>query len=148
MVWQWHAPELWRRFTITLQRDLARFCGLSVKAFRERVRISYSKVVEFQARGVIHLHVPIRLDGPDGPDGPAPDPALGLETAVLEDTIKTAAAKVCLDSAPLQRRHRATGCTGATSSTPARSPTPPTATQTAAREWCTPSRSPPTWRST
>ncbi len=101
VVWQWHAPELWRRFTITLQRDLARFCGLSVKRFRERVRISYSKVVEFQARGVIHLHVPIRLDGPDGPDGPAPDPALGLDTAVLEDTIKTAAAKVYLDSAPL-----------------------------------------------
>ena len=29
VVWQWHAPELWRRFTITLQRDLARMCGLS-----------------------------------------------------------------------------------------------------------------------
>ena len=24
VVWQWHAPELWRRFTIALQRDLAR----------------------------------------------------------------------------------------------------------------------------
>ena len=31
VVWQWYAPELWRRFTIALQRDLARRCGLSVK---------------------------------------------------------------------------------------------------------------------
>jgi len=101
VVWQWHAPELWRRFTITLQRDLARSCGLSVKRLRERVRISYSKVVEFQARGVIHLHVPIRLDGPDGPDGPAPEESLGLDTAVLEEAITTAADKVALDAAPL-----------------------------------------------
>lgn len=100
VVWQWHAPELWRRFTITLQRDLARRCGLSVKRFREKCRISYAKVAEFQARGVIHLHVPIRLDGPDGPDGPAPDVPIG--TADLEDAIKTAAAKVQLDSAPLR----------------------------------------------
>ena len=100
VVWQWHAPELWRRFTITLQRDLARFCGLSVKAFRERCKISYSKVVEFQARGLIHLHVPIRLDGPQGPDGPAPDLPVG--TGDLEASIKTAAAKVQLDATPLR----------------------------------------------
>ena len=31
VVWQWHAPELWRRFTIALQRELARRCGLTVK---------------------------------------------------------------------------------------------------------------------
>ena len=99
VVWQWHAPELWRRFTITLQRDLATRCGLSVKRFRERCRISYSKVVEFQARGLIHLHVPIRLDSPDGPDGTAPDIPLG--TADLEDAVKTAAGKVTLDSTPL-----------------------------------------------
>ncbi|HEU4511866.1 MAG TPA: replication initiator [Nocardioidaceae bacterium] len=63
-------PELWRRSTITLQRDLARMCGLSVKAFRERCKVSYSKVVEFQARGLIHLHVPIRLDGPTAQTDP------------------------------------------------------------------------------
>ncbi len=27
MMWQCHAPELWRRLTIALQRDLARRCG-------------------------------------------------------------------------------------------------------------------------
>jgi hypothetical protein len=70
-----------------------------VAAFRRVCKISYSKVVEFQARGVIHVHVPIRLDGPDGPDGPAPH--LTLTTADLEEAIKTAAARVRVDSAPL-----------------------------------------------
>ena len=70
VVWQWYAPELWRRFTIALQRHLAHQAGLSVVAFRRVCKISYSKVVEFQARGVIHVHVPIRLDGPDGPTAP------------------------------------------------------------------------------
>ena len=33
VVWQWYAPELWRRFTIALQRDLACRAGLSVDVF-------------------------------------------------------------------------------------------------------------------
>ncbi len=99
VVWQWHAPELWRRFTIALQRDLARRCGLPVTGFRRRCRIAFSKVVEFQARGLIHLHVPIRLDGPEGPDGPTPDIPIG--TADLEDAIRTAAGKVTLVAIPL-----------------------------------------------
>ena len=32
VVWQWYAPELWRRFTIALQRDLAHRVGLTVAA--------------------------------------------------------------------------------------------------------------------
>ena len=99
VVWQWHAPELWRRFTIALQRDLARRCGLPVTGFRARCKIAYSKVVEFQARGLIHLHVPIRLDGPEGPDGLAPDLPVG--TVDLEAAVHSAAGKVALDSAPL-----------------------------------------------
>jgi hypothetical protein len=99
VVWQWHAPELWRRFTIALQRDLARRCGLSVSTFRRQAKIAYSKVVEFQARGLIHLHVPIRLDGPEGPDGPPADLPIG--TKDLEDAIRTAAGRVAIDAAPL-----------------------------------------------
>jgi hypothetical protein len=100
VVWQWHAPELWRRFCIALQRELARHCRLTVKGFRERCVIAYSKVVEFQVRGAVHVHAPIRLDGPDGADGSAPD--VPVSTADLEDAIRTAAAKVSLDAAPLR----------------------------------------------
>jgi hypothetical protein len=100
VIWQWYAPELWRRFTIALQRRLARARGLSVTAFRERCRISYAKVVELQARGIAHFHVPIRLDGPDGPDGPAC--TLPLPTELLEAAVRDSAAAVQVDSAPLR----------------------------------------------
>lgn len=100
VLWQWHAPELFRRFSIALQRRLAGTCGLSMKAFRERCRISYSKVVEYQARGIVHFHLPIRLDGPSGPDGPGP--LIDLGTPYLEDAIRHAAGAVQIDTPPLQ----------------------------------------------
>jgi hypothetical protein len=61
------APELWRRFTITLRRVLARQAGLTSKALAVQVRVSYAKVAEYQRRGVVHFHAIIRLDGPAGP---------------------------------------------------------------------------------
>ena len=112
VVWQWHAPELWRRFCIALQRELARRCGLSVAAFRRGCKIAYSKVVEFQARGVVHVHAPIRLDGPDGADDGAPD--LPITTADLEEAVHAAAAKASLNAWPLAagRRHRIPAAVG------------------------------------
>lgn len=100
VLWQWYAPELWRRFTIALQRQLARSAGLTVKDFRQRCRISYSKVVEFQARGIVHFHAPLRLDGPDGPDGAGPPD--WLTTADLEAAIQRAAASVTVDTVPIR----------------------------------------------
>jgi hypothetical protein len=100
VLWQWHAPELWRRFTIALQRRLAARVGLSVAAFRRSARVAYSKVVEFQARGLVHVHVPIRLDGPEGPDG---DPCgLPLTIDDLEDAVMAAAQSVRLEVGPLR----------------------------------------------
>jgi excisionase family DNA binding protein len=66
------APELWRRFTITLRRSLARQAGLTGKALAAQVRVSYAKVAEYQRRGVVHFHAIIRLDGPAGPATPPP----------------------------------------------------------------------------
>ena len=39
-----YAPELWRRFTITLRRTLARQAGLTGKAFAAQARLSYAVV--------------------------------------------------------------------------------------------------------
>src|SRR5262249_57576962 len=50
------APELSRRFAITLRRTLARQAGLTNKALAAQVRISYAKVAEYQRRGVVHFH--------------------------------------------------------------------------------------------
>lgn len=63
-----HAPELWRRFTITLRRSLARLAGMTQKDFAKQARISFAKVAEYQRRGVVHFHAVIRLDGSEGPD--------------------------------------------------------------------------------
>lgn len=63
IVWQFFAPELWRRFTILLRRHLARELGLTQRAAAERVRLQFAKVAEFQRRGAVHFHAIIRLDG-------------------------------------------------------------------------------------
>jgi hypothetical protein len=79
------APELWRRFTITLRRTLARQAGLTNTALAAQVRVSYAKVAEYQRRGVVHFHVVIRLDGPAGPTTPPPSWAtLALLTAAID----------------------------------------------------------------
>lgn len=100
VLWQWHAPELWRRFTIGLQRRLASRAGLTTKEFAARAKVSYAKVVEFQARGLIHVHVPLRLDGPEGPDGPPSSLAIGIQD--LEDAVRDAAAAVEFETPPLR----------------------------------------------
>ena len=61
-----YAPELWRRFTITLRRALARLAGMTGKALAAQVRVSFAKVAEYQRRGLVHFHAVIRLDGPGG----------------------------------------------------------------------------------
>jgi hypothetical protein len=67
VLWNAAVSELWRRTTIYLRRRLARSLGLGVGELSSRVRVSYTKVVEYQRRGVVHVHAVVRLDGPDGP---------------------------------------------------------------------------------
>jgi hypothetical protein len=62
VVWNNALSELWRRTTIYLPRVLARHSGMTHKRLRELVRVSYVKVAEYQRRGLVHLHVVIRLD--------------------------------------------------------------------------------------
>ena len=78
------APELWRRFTITLRRKLARRAGLTGKAFAAQVRLSYAKVAEDQRRGVVHFHAIVRLDGAAGP---ASTPPAWATLSLLTDAI-------------------------------------------------------------
>jgi hypothetical protein len=89
-------PDLWRRFTIYLPRQLARLVGITQKALRGQVRVRFVKVAEYQARGVIHYHAIIRLDAP-GQDYQLP-PAR-YTAALLSDAIDRAAAAVSLDTA-------------------------------------------------
>jgi hypothetical protein len=91
VAFNWYAPELWRRFTITLRRVLAKRTGLRPAELARRCRLSFVKVAEFQRRGVVHFHALIRLDGP-GDDFGAP--RLGIDAAALAAAITEAAAAV------------------------------------------------------
>ncbi|MFI6248492.1 replication initiator protein RepSA [Streptomyces sp. NPDC051016] len=72
VLWNNHASELWRYFTIYLRREIARRAGLTQKEAHAQSRISFGKVAEYQKRGAVHFHAVIRFDGPEGPDSPPP----------------------------------------------------------------------------
>ena len=93
VAFNWHAPELWRRFTIALRRVLARRLGLSAAEFTRHARLSFAKVAEFQRRGVVHFHALIRLDGPGEQFTPPP---AGLDLDEFADAIREAASHVRL----------------------------------------------------
>lgn len=84
VVWNALAPELWRRTTIYARRHLARLAETSEKALRERCRLSFVKVVEYQRRGVVHLHVLARLDPLAGAELPSGCDVGGLAQALLQ----------------------------------------------------------------
>jgi len=71
VAFNWHAPELWRRFTIAVRRALARQAGQTAAEFTGRCRVSFVKVAEFQRRGVVHFHALIRLEAPATSTHPA-----------------------------------------------------------------------------
>ena len=64
VAFNWHAPELWRRFTISLHRRLAEQLGVPRSRLDQQLVVSFAKVAEFQRRGIVHYHALIRLDGP------------------------------------------------------------------------------------
>jgi hypothetical protein len=81
--WNAHTGQLWRATRVNLDRVLARRLGLSARTMRQsRCRTQYVKIAEFQARGLVHFHVAIRLDGIDGA---APD----VDLEDLVEAIKT-----------------------------------------------------------
>jgi hypothetical protein len=93
IAFNWHAPELWRRFTIAVRRALARTTGLTAAEFDRRCRVSFVKVAEFQRRGVVHFHALIRLDGPGEDYQP---PQISIDALGLAEAIRQAAAHVRL----------------------------------------------------
>jgi hypothetical protein len=100
VVWNLASPELWRRTTIAIVRQLRhvlREHGLP----GNRVKLSFAKSAEYQVRGVIHFHAVIRLDGydPDERDLVLPPP--GYVTAeLLKEAVDRAAAQVVFTTDP------------------------------------------------
>jgi hypothetical protein len=76
------ATTLWARTCNTIRRALAAALGLTVSGFARRQRLSFVKVVEYQARGVVHLHALLRADALEGDRL--------VDTALLADAVRTA----------------------------------------------------------
>lgn len=100
VVWQWWAPELWRRFTITLRRVLAHHLGTTPGELGEVASLQYAKVAEYQLRGAVHFHALVRLDGPQMPEGFAPAPA-AVTAQVLAALVEQAANAVRVTAPPV-----------------------------------------------
>lgn len=100
VVWQWWAPELWRRFTITLRRLLAHHLRTTPGRLGEVASLQYAKVAEYQLRGAVHFHALVRLDGPQTAEGFAPAPAV-VTAPVLAALVEQAATAVRVTAPPV-----------------------------------------------
>ncbi|TQJ52183.1 replication initiator [Phycicoccus sp. SLBN-51] len=100
VVWQWWAPELWRRFTITLRRLLAHHLSTTSSRLGDVASLQYAKVAEYQLRGAVHFHALVRLDGPQTPDGFAPAPA-AITAPTLACLVEEAATAVRFTAPPV-----------------------------------------------
>ena len=96
LIWNNLLGELWRRTTIYLPRKLARRTGVTQKRLKRMVRVSYVKVAEYQHRGLVHVHVVLRLDRamPKYRAHVVRPPRSGFTVELLEGALRAAAADV------------------------------------------------------
>lgn len=82
-----HITSLWQNTVLRTRRGLAASIDVPARQLSEHLRVSFGKVAEYQLRGVVHLHVLVRLDGPT-PDLPPPE---SVTTAQLQQVVTAAA---------------------------------------------------------
>jgi hypothetical protein len=66
------ASRLWSETLTEIRRSLARLLGVSRRHLKDHAKLQFAKVAEYQARGIIHFHAVVRLDGPGGPSSALP----------------------------------------------------------------------------
>ncbi|ABD11478.1 hypothetical protein ThrDRAFT_03573 [Frankia casuarinae] len=92
VTWNALVPRLWKTTRDATESAVAAAAGLTVAGLRRSARLSFVKVAEMQARGVVHLHVVVRVDGPDGPGSSPPGWADGdLVADALRDVVGSVA---------------------------------------------------------
>jgi hypothetical protein len=106
VIWQASVGNLWSRFRTYLPRHLAALSGRSRAQVAAQVRVSFVKIVEYQVRGLVHVHAVIRADGigADEADTDAGDDGLGsgevlappawVTADLLADAVESAARSV------------------------------------------------------
>jgi len=89
VLWNALAGQLWSRTVTNIRRGVARVIGVSASRLAAYATVSFVKVVEYQARGVVHLHAVVRLDPAECAPVPSQSP-LGADT--LTEVIRESAA--------------------------------------------------------
>jgi hypothetical protein len=97
VLFNWHAPELWRRFTIALRRAVKAHLR-RIGADPDALRVSFVKVAEYQRRAVVHYHTLIRLDPTDNDDSTSANFESVLSAVELAAIVRQAAKRVHLAS--------------------------------------------------
>jgi hypothetical protein len=93
VIWNALSTRLWACTVQLLNRAAARLLGIPQRTWTNVGRVSVAKVAEYQARGVVHFHAIIRLDGPEQGDPPPP----GASVELLIEAVRSAAAAVHVD---------------------------------------------------
>ncbi|NLT56602.1 MAG: plasmid replication initiator protein [Actinomycetales bacterium] len=94
VIWQANLGILWARFTTYLPRHLAKTAGITHARLRAQVRLSYIKIVEYQRRGLVHVHAVIRVDSPTAPGAPIRPGPVWVTADLLTHAITAAAQAV------------------------------------------------------
>jgi hypothetical protein len=113
VVWNNQAGELWRRTKQAIERRLGQLarrrgippirvpCGDGRYRLADPVRVAHGKAAEYQARGAVHFHALLRLDGydPAHPGQILPPPSC-LTIADLNDAISQAVTGISFRTDP------------------------------------------------
>jgi hypothetical protein len=91
-LWNHNTGKLFKRTRTYVEREIARQAGMTQARAHELVRVSYTKVAEFQRRGVVHFHLIWRLDG-RGADDELVTPPARFDAQLLADAITAALPK-------------------------------------------------------
>jgi len=98
VVWNNNTGELWRRTKQAIERRLNTLAAQ--RGVAARVRVSHGKAAEYQARGAVHFHVLLRLDGTAPAASGIVPPPPGITAADLADATRQAAAAIAFLTPP------------------------------------------------
>jgi hypothetical protein len=113
VVWNNQAGELWRRTKQAIERRLGQLarrrgvppirvsCGDGKYRLVDPIRVAHGKAAEYQARGAVHFHALLRLDGydPANPDRLLPPPR-AITIADLDDATRWAVGAISYRTLP------------------------------------------------
>lgn len=98
VVWNTMLPTLWKATRDRLESAVAAGSGRSVAALRRQVRVTFVKAAEMQARGLVHLHVVVRVDGRSADPDEVVAPPVWAGVDLVADCLRAVLADVTVEA--------------------------------------------------